>query len=116
MSPSFLRRSPAWAFPSRYSDVKTLEYLARIVVKHNLDAGRFFLAIVDAWVQGEADCETMRISCRVRTEDLSVFLFEEGDDVVSQIPISRMILEGNSARLEAYISRLRREGESWLRR
>ena len=116
MSPSFLRRSPAWAFSSRNNDVKTLEHLAKIVVNHNLDAERFFHAIVDARVQGEADCETMRISCRMRTEDLSVFLFEEGDVVVGQIHISRNILKGNSARLEAYSSGLRRENESWIRR
>ena len=115
MIPSFLRRSSTRTLPSRNNDVKNLEYLAKIVVNHNLDAERFFLAVVDAWTQGKADCETMHISCRMRTEDLSVFLFEDGEVVVGQIPISRRILKGNSAKLEAYSSRLRRKGESWLR-
>lgn len=114
MIPSFLRRSSTRTLPGRNNDVKTLEYLAKIVVNHKLGAGRFFHAIIDAWVQGEADCETMRISCRMRTEDLSVFLFEEGAIVVGQIRISKRILKDNSAKLEAYSSGLGREGESWL--
>jgi len=50
----------------------------------------------------------------MKTEDLSAFLLEEGDVVVSQIHISKRILKGNSAKLETYSSRLKREGEPWL--
>jgi len=110
---SFLRRSPVWSLPNRTNDFKILEYLAKIVVSHDVDAKIFFNSMVAAWKSGEADCDQIHISCRSKTDDWAVVLFEEGPEVLGQIHVSTQILKESSDQLVAYVNRLRQQDDFW---
>ena len=113
ISMSFLKRSPVWSLPNRKNDFKTLEYLAKIVVSHDVDAKIFFNSIVAAWKSGEADCDQIHVSCRSKTDDWAVVLLEEGPEVLGQIHVSTQILKESSDQLVACVKRLRREDVFW---
>ena len=51
--------------PSRYhsyDDMRLLEYLARISVKHEIDSGKFFSSFLDAFEHREATLENYRLN------------------------------------------------------
>jgi len=81
--------------PSRhhsYDDMRLLEYLARISVKHEIDSGKFFSSFLDAIEHEEATCGELSIECRVKTRDHAIFLITNSHKVVAQFPIPEHIL------------------------
>jgi len=85
------RGRPPGRFHS-YDDMRLLEYLARISVKHEIDAGKFFSSFLDAFQHVEATCGKLSIECRVKTWDHAIFLITNTDKVVAQFPIPVHIL------------------------
>ncbi len=79
-----------------YDDIRLLEYLARISVKHKIDPGKFFRSFLDAFQHEEATCGELSIKCRVKTRDYAVFLITKGHKVVAQFPIREHILAKNN--------------------
>lgn len=77
----------------RRSDIRTLEYLVKLCVKHQIDALEFFNALVQAWENGEATCQGLTIKFRAKKKDSIVFLVMKGRLVVAQFPISEEILK-----------------------
>ncbi len=75
-----------------YNDVRLLEYLARISVKHELDPGKFFSSFLDAFKHDEAACGELSIKCRFKTLDHAIFLITNRYKVVAQFPIPVHIL------------------------
>ena len=92
-------RNKVWAARGRppgrfhsYDDIRLLEYLARISVKHEIDSGKFFSSFLGAFEHEEATCGELLIECRVKTRDYAVFLITSSDKVVAQFPIPEHIL------------------------
>jgi len=92
-------RSKTWTTRGRppgrfhsYSDIRLLEYLARISVKHEVDSGKFFSSFLDAFQHEEATCGELSIECRVKTWDRAIFLITNTHKVVAQFPIPVHIL------------------------
>ena len=92
-------RSKSWATRGRppgrfhsYDDIRLLEYLAGISVKHEIDSGKFFSSFLDAFEHEEAACGELSIECRLKARDHAVFLITNGDKVVAQFPIPEHIL------------------------
>jgi len=92
-------RDRAWATRGRppgrfhsYDDIRLLEYLARISVKHEVDSGKFFSSFLDAFEHDEATCGELSIECRGKTRDHAIFLITNSHRVVAQFPIPEHIL------------------------
>jgi len=85
------RGRPPGRFHS-YDDIRLLEYLARISVKHEIDSGKFFSSFLDAFQNVEATCGELSIECRVKTRDHAIFLITNSHKVVAQFPIPERIL------------------------
>jgi replication factor A1 len=75
-----------------YDDIRLLEYLAKISVKHEIDSGKFFSSFLDAFEHEEATCGELSIECRVKTRDYAIFLITNSHKVVAQFPIPEHIL------------------------
>jgi len=92
-------RNKAWATRGRppgrfhsYGDMRLLEYLARISVKHEIDSGKFFSSFLDAFEHDEATCGELSIECRAKTRDHAIFLITNTHKVVAQFPMPERIL------------------------
>jgi len=92
-------RNRAWATRGRppgrfhsHDDIRLLEYLARISVKHEVDSGKFFSSFLDAFEHEEAMCGELSVECRVKTRDQAIFLITNSHKVVAQFPIPVHIL------------------------
>jgi hypothetical protein len=92
-------RSKTWTTRGRppgrfhsHDDMRLLEYLARISVKHEIDSDKFFSSFLDAFQHIEATCGKLSIECRVKTRDRAVFLITNTHKVVAQFPIPVHIL------------------------
>jgi len=75
-----------------YDDMRLLEYLARISVKHEIDSGKFFSSFLDAFQHDEAACGELSIECRLKTRDHAIFLITNSHKVVAQFPMPERIL------------------------
>ncbi|HML02686.1 MAG TPA: hypothetical protein VK487_04850 [Candidatus Bathyarchaeia archaeon] len=93
-------RSKAWTTmrgrpPGRlYSsdDMRLLEYLTSISVKHEIDSGKFFSSLLDAFQHEEANCGKLSIECRMKTQNHAIFLITTAQKVIAQFPIPTHIL------------------------
>jgi len=92
-------RNKVWATRGRppgrfhsYDDIRLLEYLARISVKHEIDSGKFFSSFLDAFQHEEATCGELSIECRVKARDYATFLITNSHKVVAQFPVPEYIL------------------------
>ena len=75
-----------------YPEMKLIEYLARISVKHKIDSDEFFTSLVDAWKNKKSICENLTIECREKMQDHCIFLLTRGDGWVAQFPVPEHIL------------------------
>jgi replication factor A1 len=102
-----MRGRPRNNFGLAYSsaDSKTLETLARIVLRNGIDPDAFFIALVDAWKQNETTCQEMTINCRKKKQDSAIFLFTIGQKVMGQFSVPKHILQKNNP-LKQYIETL----------
>jgi replication factor A1 len=103
---------PYWPSRGRFSGgrgsgdkrIKTLEYMALLAVKNNIDPGEFLNSIVEAWKKDESQCKQLTIRCRQRTKDSAIFSFAAADTArLSQFSIMTTILQGNESQLEPYV-------------
>ena len=98
-----------------YDDIRLLEYLARISVKHGIDAGKFFSTFLDAFEHKEAMCGELSIECREKTRDYAIFLITNSHEVVAQFPISERLLKETSA-LKEFTYIIEREKNALIKR
>ncbi|MCW4017533.1 MAG: hypothetical protein NWF00_02435 [Candidatus Bathyarchaeota archaeon] len=69
------------------------EYLAFITVKYDIHPDMLFCALLAAGEMGKAKCGDLNVECRGKIDDKIYFLIREGDQVVSQFPVSEEFLE-----------------------
>ena len=81
--------------PSGHSKTakKTIQYLARIALRLNIDSSKFFSCLVDAWGNTESTCDKLVIRCRKKTRDSATFLFTLDRQVVAQLTVPQEILK-----------------------
>jgi hypothetical protein len=97
-----------------YDDIRLLEYLAKISVRHEIDSGKFFSSFLDAFQHEEATCGELSIECRAKTHDNAIFLISNPHKVVAQFPIPQRILaETNPLKQFTYTPSLMR---NWTQR
>jgi len=96
-------RNKVWAARGRplgryhsYADIRLLEYLAKISMKHGIDSDEFFNSFLDASQHQESKCGKLAIECRMRTRDYAIFLITSGPKVVAQFSMPERVLEGNN--------------------
>jgi len=89
------RGRPAGSYHS-YSDIRLLEYLARISVKYEVDTAKFFKSLLEAFEHEEAVCGDLWIKCRVKTKGHAVFLISNDHKVIAQFPVPEYILAKNN--------------------
>jgi len=75
-----------------YSEMRLVEYLARVSVKHKIDSDEFFACLVNAWKNKKSICENLTIECREKMQDRCIFLLISGDGWVAQFPVPEHIL------------------------
>ncbi len=68
------------------------EYLALLSVKHSVDPGKLFQALVSAEEQQRIKCGSISIECRGRSGSGRIFLMMEDSKVVAQVKISEGFL------------------------
>jgi hypothetical protein len=74
-------------------DTKTLEYLAFISAKYDVDFEELFNGIVDAWNRESSSCGDLQIKCRGKFRDKTVFLITRDEDVATQFRLPERLLE-----------------------
>ena len=79
-----------------YADIRLLEYLAKISMKHGIDSDEFFYSFLDASQHKESKCGKLLIECRMRTRDHVIFLITSGPKVVAQFSMPERVLEENN--------------------
>jgi hypothetical protein len=67
--------------------IRTLEYLALIAVKYNIDANVFLSYIREALDKDESNHEGLNVTCRQKSEDSATLLLTVGSDVVAQFSL-----------------------------
>jgi hypothetical protein len=73
------------------------EYLAFLSMKYDVDADRFFHALVTAEEDRKSTCGNLLIECRGRQKDKIVLLITKGPKVVAQFSVPReFFLEQNN--------------------
>jgi len=75
-----------------YADIRILEYLAWISVKHGVDSEKLFNGLINASNHEESTCGKLSVICRTKTQDHTIFLIRKGQEVVAQVSVSHQIL------------------------
>ena len=87
----------------------TIQYLARIALRLNIDSSNFFSSLVDAWENNESTCELasekLVIRCRKKTKDSATFLFTIGRKALAQLNVPEEILKARNP-IKRYIDAL----------
>ena len=81
---------------------RTLEYLALIAVKYDIDTNAFLGYIREALDKGESEHKELNVTCRQKSEDSAILLLTVGSNVVAQFPISTEVFQ-REKQLESYI-------------
>jgi replication factor A1 len=68
------------------------EYLALLTVKYEVDADKFFNALVSAWKGRKSRCGRLSIECRIKQNHKVIFLITQGSKVVAQFKIPEEFL------------------------
>jgi len=76
---------------SAKEQAKITKSLARISVQCNLDGDELVKCIREAWDLGKSRCGDLTITCREKTKDAAIFLFE-AEQVLYQFPIPFEVL------------------------
>lgn len=64
-----------------------LKSIVPIAVKHDLDPMLLVYAFVEAWRNNDSKYGSLKISCRMVSEESAIFLVTKGPEVISQFPI-----------------------------
>ena len=68
------------------------EYLALLTVKYEVDADKFFNALISAGKGRKSKCGSLSIECRIKQNHNVIFLIMQGSKVVAQFKISEEFL------------------------
>jgi replication factor A1 len=68
------------------------EYLALLTIKYNVDADKFFNALISAEKNQKAQCENLTIECRTKQNQNIIFLITQNTKVVAQLKIPQDLL------------------------
>jgi len=68
------------------------EYLAFLSIKYEVDADKFFNALISAGKNQKSTCGTLSIECRGKQKNRIVLLITKGSRVVAQFPIPEEFL------------------------
>jgi replication factor A1 len=68
------------------------EYLALLTVKYEVDADKFFNALVSAWKDQKSRCGNLSIECRIKQSHKVIFLITQGSKVIAQFKIPEEFL------------------------
>lgn len=72
------------------------EYLAFLSIKYEVDADKFFEALISAGENQKSTCGNLSIECRSKQNKTIVLLITRGPKVVAQFPISKELLSDQS--------------------
>ena len=72
--------------------VSSSEYLALLSLKYDVDADKFFEALVSAGKNQKSMCGSLSIERRQEKRDKIILLITNGSKVVAQFPLSREFL------------------------
>jgi len=96
-------------------DMRLLEYLAKLSVKHRIDSNKFFSKIVDAWKNRSSKCKRLTIQCREKMRDRVIFLITADCDVVAQFPVPEHLLN-ETAPLKEFAHIIEREKNALMKK
>ena len=68
------------------------EYLALLTIKYEVDADKFFNALVSAGKNRKAECGTLSIECRSKQNNKAILLITQNSKVVAQFQIPEEFL------------------------
>jgi replication factor A1 len=68
------------------------EYLALLTIKYEVDADKFFNALISAWENRKSVCSNLSIECRIKQKHKAIFLITQGTKVVAQFKIPEEFL------------------------
>jgi replication factor A1 len=68
------------------------EYLALLTIKYEVDADKFFNALISAWENRKSTCSNLSIECRIKQKHKAIFLITQGTKVVAQFKIPEEFL------------------------
>ncbi len=77
----------------RMSNMKSLEYLAYLVAKYNINPVDFADSLLAVTEKGKTTCGPLSIECRQKNNDAAIFLLTSGDTVVSQFSLQKNFFE-----------------------
>jgi replication factor A1 len=68
------------------------EYLALLTIKYEIDADKFFNALISAGKNRKAECGNLSIECRSKQNNKAILLITQGSKVVAQFQIPEEFL------------------------
>jgi replication factor A1 len=68
------------------------EYLALLTIKYEVDADKFFNALISAEKNQKSECQDLSIECRTKQNRKIIFLITQGSKVVAQFKIPEEFL------------------------
>lgn len=84
------------------------EYLALLTVKYEVDADKFFNALVSAGKNRKSKCGNLSIECRIKQNHNAIFLITQDSKVIAQFKIPEEFLSKNKNPIkeakDAYLS------------
>jgi len=87
----------------RTPDAKSMEYLAFLVAKYNLDPMDFADCLLKVAERGRALCGPISIECRGSNKEVSIFLLTLADKVISQFSLNKKFFEAFEAHRSRFI-------------
>jgi replication factor A1 len=76
-----------------HDDIRLLEYLVELSVKHIVDSNEFFDKIVYAWENEKSKCMELTIECRAKMRGQAIFLITTEYGIVAQFSMPEYLLK-----------------------
>jgi len=88
------------------TDIRLLEYLAKVSVKYGVDSDKFLNSLLDASQHRKSKCGKLLIECRIREQDYTIFFVTRGWEVVGQFRMPEYLLNEKTNPLKEFTLRL----------
>ncbi len=87
-------------------DIRLLEYLAEVSIKHGVDLNKFFNSFLDASQHQKSKCGKLSIECRAKEQNHTIFLVTKDWEVVGQFHVPEHLLKVKTNSLKEFTGRL----------
>jgi len=97
------RETSEYSNVDRKKDDRAIGSLSIIAENHGINPEYLVNALLRALRNNESKCRKLCIECRQKTDDYAIFLITKKEDVISQFPVTRRMLQKPKKVLVDYV-------------